>query len=304
MSDVGAIPAAQELPFAEALSDVLPAAEWTPPKHAAGALGAAEGTPEERGPAPGVAMFQALPLASAIPWGAARPAPWEVPPLPIPTEAGAADLLTVVAIVWAVEFFLGVVAAVIALAGGAGGNVAHLVPWAVALSNVNAVVMCWLFACRKYGKGLVEGLAFRRVGVLTALGSVFLGAAMAVGAFYLVVLFPPWMPIEESQDPLARATWVALIVLIPPFEETYYRGFLFSVLKRLAGAWPAVFIVTAWFASAHWNQFVAAPITIPILTTLGFVQTLQRSRTGSVIPPMLTHWTYNTMLVVLPFILG
>ena len=86
-------------------------------------------------------------------------------------------------------------------------------------------------------------------------------------------------------------------------EEIYYRGFIFPVLCRKLGAVWSILIVTVWFGGVHAAQLHGDWALLPIVTGMGFIFTVQRYLTGSLLPSIVTHWTYNTFLVFLTVIM-
>jgi len=92
---------------------------------------------------------------------------------------------------------------------------------------------------------------------------------------------------------------VALVLLVSPFEEVYYRAFIFGALKKMTGVVLAVIIVTGWFTLVHVQQLWEDPIGIPCIMIMGATWTILRHRTGSLVPSIVSHWTYNTLLVVI-----
>lgn len=87
--------------------------------------------------------------------------------------------------------------------------------------------------------------------------------------------------------------FLAASVVAPIVEETFFRGTLYSVFRSKTGVWPSVLLTSAIFAIIH-------PLPggfLPIFT-LACVLALLRERTGSLLPGMVCHAVYNTMILI------
>lgn len=85
---------------------------------------------------------------------------------------------------------------------------------------------------------------------------------------------------------LVICTWVPFV------EELTYRGLGYSLLERF-GRWPAIVAVGVLFGLSH-GLLVSLPILIAFGATLAWI----RSRTGSVVPGMVLHGTFNLIALV------
>ena len=88
----------------------------------------------------------------------------------------------------------------------------------------------------------------------------------------------------------AIAISVLTVIVAPWTEEMMIRGFLFSGLDRRFGFWPAAFASSLAWASLHlvWGVLI-------VFTAEGMVLAWLRSRTGSVLPGVGVHGTWNTL---------
>lgn len=110
------------------------------------------------------------------------------------------------------------------------------------------------------------------------------------------------------------STWQGLLVisfaalLMPLVEELYYRGFIYTILdKELSRLHPrawilAALIVTAWFGAVHAFQVAGDWVALPVITLMGLVWTLMRRHYDSLLPSMLSHWSYNATLIALSWL--
>jgi membrane protease YdiL (CAAX protease family) len=90
------------------------------------------------------------------------------------------------------------------------------------------------------------------------------------------------------------------VILAPIFEEILFRGFLFSSLRARMKARPANWIQAFAFAFLHFNPAGFVP-----LMALGVVIGKLRESTSSVVPGILIHAMYNTLVsLIMLFQLG
>ncbi len=226
------------------------------------------------------------------------------PPIPLARlprrTAGGTDLLAAVAIIWGVEFALGVVCGVTGLFGSEGFEpVAFFV--VMILASAVTVLVSWSYVCGRYGKSFKEGFAIRPVTRKTLLVSLLIGVGGAAVAATVIIGLGRNHSLLIRQDSglLALGLGMILIVTLPPIEEIYYRGFIFPIIERGAGTTAAIVLVTLWFTAAHWVQFFVDAISIPIILVIGAVFAVQRHLTGSLVPSIVTHWSYNATLVAI-----
>jgi membrane protease YdiL (CAAX protease family) len=91
--------------------------------------------------------------------------------------------------------------------------------------------------------------------------------------------------------------WALVVIAASPalVEEIAFRGMLQGRLMALLGARNG-FVVTAFaFTLAHMS-----PATMPIHFGIGLYLGWLRERSGSLLPGMLVHFSYNAMVLLLP----
>jgi membrane protease YdiL (CAAX protease family) len=100
--------------------------------------------------------------------------------------------------------------------------------------------------------------------------------------------------LAASQTGDARWWNYFLILGVIPavFEELAFRGFILSGLERRLSPWSSVVISSAFFALYHMNVFQAAPAFV-MGAVLGTLTLWSRS----VVPAMVFHLLYNTLLI-------
>ena len=155
-------------------------------------------------------------------------------------------------------------------------------------------------------------LAFRRTNVAFYALAILLGAALVVPAAALsdaiTRRFPP-LPSEDSifeifqSVSLARKLMMgaAACVVGPMLEELLFRGALFKPLRKSYGglATPAIVTTALLFAMVHmeWQRAIHVGI---IGLCLGFL----RQVSGSIVPSMLVHITFNAIPLIAAAVLS
>src|SRR5438552_3472068 len=82
----------------------------------------------------------------------------------------------------------------------------------------------------------------------------------------------------------------------PFFEEVIFRGFLFRVLFDARGAGTAVSVTAILFALLHVPQLWGSWAGVALIFVVGYVLSLVRWRSNSLIPSFIIHTSYNAML--------
>ncbi|HXT34807.1 MAG TPA: type II CAAX endopeptidase family protein [Chloroflexota bacterium] len=93
--------------------------------------------------------------------------------------------------------------------------------------------------------------------------------------------------------------FLLLVVITPIAEETFFRGFLYKLLRNRLPTWAAASLSAGAFAAIH-----GAPTLFPWLFYMGIVYALLAERTGSLWSSILIHALANglvtfTLVVVL-----
>ena len=155
-------------------------------------------------------------------------------------------------------------------------------------------------------------LAFRRTNAAFYLLAILLGAALVVPAAALSDLITHRFPPPPSEDsifeifqsvslPRKLMMGAAACVVGPMLEELLFRGALFKPLRKSYGglAAPAIVTTALLFAMVHmeWQRSVHVAI---IGLCLGFL----RQVSGSIVPSMLVHITFNTIPLVAAAVLS
>jgi membrane protease YdiL (CAAX protease family) len=105
---------------------------------------------------------------------------------------------------------------------------------------------------------------------------------------------------EGVAEPSRRIPIIILAVVIAPLaEEFFFRGFLYGVLKRYAGALPSMAFTGIAFALIHLH----VPSLLPLFL-LACVLTLAYELSGSLLVPMAMHALFNAITLVGVFFAG
>jgi membrane protease YdiL (CAAX protease family) len=134
-------------------------------------------------------------------------------------------------------------------------------------------------------------------------------AAIGMGLFYLFAAGVYWLVLQvffENGDAMFRdhlrgaifddATvlyYVGVMLLFPVLEEIWFRGLLYTPMRRELGRWPAIIILSLLFAFAHSNA-------VPVNQFIGgmiFAWAYEKRRT--LVAPILLHILGNSALAVL-----
>ena len=153
-----------------------------------------------------------------------------------------------------------------------------------------------------------QALGFRRE---SALGALLFGALLffavlppLAGTFVVYDKLCHLIGVTDTPQPvtelLASTDSVTVIVLVslfavivaPVFEELFFRGFIYPVLKERWGTWKALTAVSAIFAVIHQHVPSMGP-----LFTLALGLGLAYELTGSLLAPIAVHALFNTMNV-------
>lgn len=93
--------------------------------------------------------------------------------------------------------------------------------------------------------------------------------------------------------------FVSAAIISPVYEEIFYRGFLFRFFSNRYGVWPGMLISSAIFTLAHLPTYN----TLPVNFVSGLIFAWAYEKTGSVIPSMIIHGTFNGIAILLTTIL-
>jgi membrane protease YdiL (CAAX protease family) len=126
------------------------------------------------------------------------------------------------------------------------------------------------------------------------------GAFLAITVLIVSQFFPPLdeSPLEKLlSTPASIVVFVIFgIVVAPLLEEIIFRGFLYTVLADVFSPGVAVPVVSVLFAAVHVSQLRGNWPAVFLILSVGAVLTSVRRRTDSLIPSVIMHTAYNTMI--------
>jgi len=140
---------------------------------------------------------------------------------------------------------------------------------------------------------------------------------ISVLSFYYLILRASMYPAERVEFKFLcnirhfsiLLLWMVIVGLGPFFEEIYYRGFIYQVLRQKWGISRALILQSIFFASMHIPKgtppslhFIRGIDFLKILF-LGIIFTLLFQKTKSLWTSISTHSTYNLLNTLLYLIL-
>lgn len=151
-----------------------------------------------------------------------------------------------------------------------------------------------------HGQSFLQAIHWFRNHQFSAGFLISLGATLAISVLIVSSFFPPAdpPPIEKLLSS-ASAVYVFAFFGIcgaPFFEEVIFRGFLFKVLSDARGPGTAVSVTAILFALLHVPQLWGSWAGVTLIFVVGYVLSLVRWRSNSLIPSFIIHTSYNTML--------
>lgn len=181
-----------------------------------------------------------------------------------------------------------------------------LVPVVTAI-GVARVGLVWYVACRRPRRSLSEGLAVRPVSMVVLLMSIALGIAGAWGIPNITyslegMVDSPMVELMQSAsaDPSVPKTsllMICLALIAPPLEELYYRGFIYTALRRLTSVFTAFAVAWLFFEFKHAHQLSGDWYLFAGVAIMGLIFGVLRERYNSILPSLACHWTYNLVLL-------
>lgn len=129
---------------------------------------------------------------------------------------------------------------------------------------------------------------------------------LAAIIIFIIASIIPGFNAEEAQDVgfsnlVFRyefiIAFVTLVVIAPIVEEIFFRGYLYSRLKKYLPTWMAIIIVSALFGVAH------GQINVGIMTfVMSIFLCLLRDLTGSLWPAITMHMIRNGIAFIVLFV--
>lgn len=163
-----------------------------------------------------------------------------------------------------------------------------------------AVVGFICFIIRLHGLPILGTLHYVRAPNLRVGVLILTGAFLAITVLLASLLFPS--PPESALDRILTTpgSMVAFVILgiavAPLMEEIMFRGFLYTVLADLYGPGLAVLVTSVAFAGLHFLQLWGNWPAMFLILAVGYILTIVRQRSNSLIPSIIMHTAYNGMI--------
>jgi membrane protease YdiL (CAAX protease family) len=129
---------------------------------------------------------------------------------------------------------------------------------------------------------------------------VLAGAGMALLVIFVSLFLPetknPTLEKLLSTTPSIIAFVVFGIALAPFLEEVLFRGFLYTALADVYSARVAIPITSVLFGVLHLDQQEGNWPAAILILGVGLSLTWVRHRTGSLVPSVIMHTTYNAVI--------
>jgi len=185
-----------------------------------------------------------------------------------------------------------------------------LLPLSLLVGTIGAAMVSWQVATSRVQSSMDVDWFWELLGIsydfLSLWRFVLLGLSLGLGFFALTeygVLPPEDLP-QPLFDAMIAAPFVLkigwalmFVVLFPVIEETLFRGFLFTGLSQSWGPSLAGVLTTVAFVAVHMPKVLEYWPALLAVSLIGWLTVLIRIRTGSLVPGIAMHSTYNGVLV-------
>jgi len=180
------------------------------------------------------------------------------------------------------------------------------------LMNLVGIGVIFHFIVNKYGHKLSDiGLTFKNpvknagYAVIGYIALVPVVIIIMVMTFFVVKWLnyqPPVQPIvrifmEEKTTGILLLSTLFAAIFGPVAEEIFFRGFLYSSIKKIAGSFWGIMITSVIFSALH-----AHPVGFLPIMALGMLLAYMYEKTGSLVPCISIHIIHNVIMVVLVFL--
>jgi hypothetical protein len=130
------------------------------------------------------------------------------------------------------------------------------------------------------------------------------GLAIVLVPLGNVLPMPKNVPIDEFFRTARDAYVLSLfgVLFAPVFEEVFFRGFLYPVVARWLGVYPAIVITAILFASIHATQLKYSWGPVLIIFLVGIALTTVRALKKSLSATILMHMAYNGTIFITTYI--
>jgi len=151
-----------------------------------------------------------------------------------------------------------------------------------------------------HGRPILQSLHWHGSEKVPVLWLMSAGAFLAITVLIVSTLFPPpgESPLEKLlTTPESIVAFVVFgIALAPVMEEIVFRGFIYTLLADIYSHRVAVPVTAVLFAAVHISQLRGNLPAVGVILFVGYVLTVVRQRSNSLLPSVIMHTTYNAMI--------
>ena len=168
------------------------------------------------------------------------------------------------------------------------------------LSSLLTFYIIYYFCCIRKQKSFKNGLFFNPKSIKIILISVLLGIIVPLVTLPVIFKFAPheFYAMDLAREKGGLVYLFCAAVFAPIFEEIFYRGFIFPFFQSKLNSFWAIIITSLFFGFSHFMNIGNAHILLSLFIFYGFVLTLIRYFTNSLIPPVITHFFHNVTLMI------
>ncbi len=114
---------------------------------------------------------------------------------------------------------------------------------------------------------------------------------------------PMSQTLQSISSPISLVSFMILALFIAPLvEELIFRGYFFNVLELSRGTLWAVVGMAAVFTVLHVGQYWGDWAAVVMVGSLGLGLSGLRALSGSVVPGIVAHYSYNILVATIPVI--
>lgn len=174
------------------------------------------------------------------------------------------------------------------------------------LSSALNLYIIYYFVCKRKKKSFFEGLFIKSVSKRMYLISFLTGIIMPLVTLPIIFKFAPkeFYALDLINQKGGLFYLFVSATIAPVFEETFYRGFIFPFFQSKLNSFWGIIITGLFFGLSHFMNIGSAIILLSLFILYGFVLTLIRYFSNSLIPPIITHLIHNATLVICFLIFG
>jgi membrane protease YdiL (CAAX protease family) len=175
--------------------------------------------------------------------------------------------------------------------------------WSVIASLIAVLIATGaMLALDRRGPGFV-GLSLEPGWWQQILGGLALGSGM-IAVVAVAMIATGHLHWQAQEFPPAPVRWIemaAILLVAAAFEELLFRGYGFQRLVEWMGRWPALIVLSLFFAAGHRNNPGAGWPGLANTVLVGLVFGIAYLRTGQLWLPIAWHWSWNLMEATLGF---